>query len=134
MRIRKFASDGNIKELLEVCNRFIIDNFEEVIKDEEDNEFYSSISKEEFTNYLSLDDLVIWNEDTTVRAIEKWVKLRGRDNLQDLSAHIRVDQLSPDCLKETLEFESPFKDFIEARCVPFIPRFHLNQLLVPLTT
>ncbi len=101
----------------EVCNRFIIDNFEEVIKDEEDNEFYSSLSKDEFTYYLSLDDLVIWNEDTTVRAIEKWVKLHGLDNLEELSAHIRVDQLSAECLKETLEFELPFKDFIQTRCV-----------------
>ncbi len=117
MRIRKFASDGNITELVEVCNRFIIDNFEEVIKDEEDNEFYSSISKEEFNNYLSLDDLVIWNEDTTVRAIEKWVKLRGRDNLEELSAHIRVDQLSPECLKKTLNSESSCKELIQTRCV-----------------
>ncbi len=115
MKIREFARELNLPEISGACERFIITNFDYVSREDA---FYLSISITDFTHFLSLDELTVWNEETIVRAIEKWAQHRGHGDLEELCGHIRIDQLKEDFLKGMSESGSPCKPFIRERFVP----------------
>ncbi len=107
MKIRKFARDANWTDIRAACDRFIIDNFEEVSREDT---FYKTISKTDFANFLTLDELTIWDEETIYRSIEKWAQHRGLGDLEELCSHIRIDQL---------------KEFFSRKCRNLSP--HVNS-------
>ncbi len=114
MKIREFARDANWTDISAACDRFIIDNFEEVSREDK---FYKTISKTDFANFLTLDELTVWDEETICRSIEKWAQHRGLGDLEELCSHIRIDHLKGTFLKEMSESESPCKSLIQTRFV-----------------
>ncbi len=55
MKIREFVRDANWADISAACDRFIIDNFEEVSREDT---FYKTISKTDFANFLTLE---VWD-------------------------------------------------------------------------
>ncbi len=114
MKIREFARDANWTDIRAACDRFITDNFEQVSREDT---FYKTISKTDFANFLTLDELTVWDEEAIFRATEKWAQHRGLGDLEELFSHIQIDQLKETFLKEMSESESPCKSLIQTRFV-----------------
>ncbi len=115
MRVKRLAERANLSELMAVCETFIIEHFEDLLKEEQ---FYTDLKPSEMEHYLSLDELGVWNEDTVLHAIDNRASLRGpsgQDEAVELARHLRVDRLSDDCVKNAVNLGSLTKTFFAVR-------------------
>ncbi len=115
MKVKRFAERANLCELKAVCETFIIEHVEELSREEQ---FYTDLTPSEIDFYLSLDELGVWNEDTVLHMIDKWVSMRGssgQDEAVELARHLRVDRLSDDCVKNAVNSGSLTKPFLASR-------------------
>ncbi|XP_069615502.1 kelch-like protein 35 [Ranitomeya imitator] len=115
--IMKFADMLSIISLSEKSKKLMLECFEEVSCHEE----FLELTKEELTEYLSSDNLVVSKEETVYEAVMRWVKenkSRGREALKDLLEHVRLPLMDPAYFLEKVEMDKTIQECPE--CFPLL--------------
>lgn len=116
-KIWSFANCESIPELLKICQVFVLENFEELSKE---NAFYIALGRTDFINILKHDDLAVYNEETIFRAITKWAEINGPQDVMEMFDHLRVVYLSEEFKTNILTPHPFYKSFLEARYVNYL--------------
>ncbi|XP_006871369.1 PREDICTED: kelch-like protein 4 [Chrysochloris asiatica] len=111
--IRSFGDAQGCMELLNVAHKYTMENFIEVIKNQE----FLLLPANEMSKLLCSDDINVPNEETIFNALMQWVghdmQARQRD-LAMLLSYIRLPLLSPQLLAD-LENSSMFSGDLECQ-------------------
>ncbi len=113
LKVKRFAESAALEELAALCENYIKEHFEEI---SQEDSFYTDLTLAEMDNYLSLDELGVWSEDSVVQIIDKWASLRGPNGQQEargLVKHLRPGQLSEECINTTAESRSLCKEAVK---------------------
>ncbi|XP_056415999.1 kelch-like protein 35 [Hyla sarda] len=124
--IMKFADMFSITSLSEKSKKLMLEGFEEVSCHEE----FLELTKEELTEYLSNDDLVVSKEEIVYEAVMRWVKekkTKGREALKDLLEHVRLPLMDPAYFLEKVEMDKTIQECPE--CFPLLHEARIYHIL-----
>lgn len=112
--IRKFAEAHGCTEFLEVADKFVLENFLEVIKSEE----YALLPCELLIKVISSDDLNIVAEHVVYESVVEWVKhdLSNRvSKLPGLIRYVRLPLISKDYLLNRIDTDNLIRSNLTCR-------------------
>ena len=112
--VRNFAELHGLCELVAESERYMINNFADIVACED----YSQLNISAFLKIIESDNLVVRSEEIVYEAAMKWIKSNideNRKHLADIMSRIRLSLLPPAYLVEIVGNEELLKKDLECR-------------------
>lgn len=124
LSLRSFAGLHNCTFMFELCTKYALDHFEEVIACDE----YLHLPSDQLKDLISKDDMRIAHEEEVYSAVLRWVYHdlpARRDEFPEIMSHVRLPFVSSQFLSGEVEQESLIRN--EEQCQFYIQEAYLYK-------